>query len=53
MAELFDKDIRTINEHIGNVYLEGELAENSTIRNSGEFKKKATEKLSAILIVII
>ncbi|MFH1564307.1 MAG: virulence RhuM family protein, partial [bacterium] len=33
MAELFDKDVRTINEHIKNVFLEGELAENSVIRN--------------------
>jgi len=32
MAELFDKDVRTVNEHIGNVFLEGELAENSVIR---------------------
>lgn len=32
MAELFDKDVRTINEHIKNVFLERELAENSTIR---------------------
>ena len=33
MAELFDKNIKTINEHIGNVFKEGELEENSTIRN--------------------
>ena len=32
MAELFDKDVRTINEHIKNIFLERELAENSTIR---------------------
>jgi len=32
MAELFDKDIRTVNEHIKNVFFEGELAENSVIR---------------------
>ncbi|MCD6149727.1 virulence RhuM family protein [bacterium] len=32
MAELFDKDVKTINEHIKNVFLEGELAKNSTIR---------------------
>jgi len=32
MAELFDKDVRTINEHIKNVFLEGELAESSVIR---------------------
>ncbi|HLD22174.1 MAG TPA: RhuM family protein [Patescibacteria group bacterium] len=33
MAELFGKDIRTINEHIKNVFQEGELEENSVIRN--------------------
>jgi hypothetical protein len=32
MAELFDKDVRTINEHIGNVYEEGECDEEATIR---------------------
>jgi len=33
MAELFQKDVRTINEHIKNIYEEGELHENRTIRN--------------------
>ncbi len=32
MAELFQKDVRTINEHIRNVYDEGELDPDSTIR---------------------
>lgn len=32
MAELFNKDIRTINEHIQNILAEGELAEESVIR---------------------
>ncbi len=32
MAELFDKDVRTINEHIVNVYGEGELEEEATVR---------------------
>lgn len=32
MAELFNKDVRTINEHIRTVYSEGELEENPTIR---------------------
>lgn len=32
MAELFEKDVRTINEHIGNIYDEGELEKNATIR---------------------
>ncbi|MFH0779253.1 MAG: RhuM family protein [Parcubacteria group bacterium] len=33
MAELFDKDVRTVNEHIKNVFFERELAEKSVIRN--------------------
>jgi hypothetical protein len=32
MAELFQKDIRTINEHIRNVFAEGELQPDATIR---------------------
>ncbi len=32
MALLFDKGIPTINEHIKNIYKEGELEEKSTIR---------------------
>lgn len=32
MAELFDKDVRTINEHIGNIYGEDELTRAATIR---------------------
>ncbi len=32
MSELFDKDIRTINEHVLNVYEEGELEREPTIR---------------------
>ncbi|MCH4565493.1 hypothetical protein MKP05_20560 [Halomonas sp. EGI 63088] len=32
MAELFDKDVRTVSEHIGNLYAEGELEREATIR---------------------
>lgn len=32
MAALFDKNIRTVNEHVKNVFKEGELVENSVIR---------------------
>jgi hypothetical protein len=32
MAELFEKDVRTVNEHIGNVFEEGELKPEATIR---------------------
>jgi hypothetical protein len=42
MAELFDKDIRTINEHIKNVFSDGELVEGSTIRNFRIVQKEAS-----------
>lgn len=32
MAELFQKDVRTINEHIQNIFVEGELPREATIR---------------------
>ena len=32
MAELFQKDVRTINEHIRNIFEEGELTPESVIR---------------------
>jgi len=32
LAELFAKDLRTISEHIGNLYREGELTRTATIR---------------------
>lgn len=34
MADLFQKDRKTITEHIGNVFKDGELAENSVCRKS-------------------
>ena len=33
IAELYQVDVRTINEHIKNIYAENELDETSTIRN--------------------
>ncbi|MDO8505895.1 MAG: RhuM family protein [bacterium] len=35
MADLFQKDVRTISEHIRNVYSEGELKEPDTVYKSG------------------
>jgi len=32
MGEFFGKDVRTVNEHIGNVFEEGELEKEPTIR---------------------
>ena len=33
MSQLFDKDKRTISEHIKNIFNEGELTEDSVVRN--------------------
>lgn len=33
MAELFAKDVRTVNEQIGNIFEEGELVQDATVRN--------------------
>ena len=33
MSMLFDKNVKTINEHIGNIFKEGELEQKSVIRN--------------------
>ncbi len=33
IAELFQKDVRTVNEHLANIYDEGEVARAATIRN--------------------
>ena len=33
MAELYQKNVRTINEHLQNIYKEGELNQQATIRN--------------------
>jgi death-on-curing family protein len=40
MAELFDKNVKTINEHIGNVYNEAELLKEPTIRNFRTVQKE-------------
>ncbi len=35
MAELFEVDVRTVSEHLQNIFKTGELVEDSVIRNSG------------------
>ncbi|MBU0560862.1 MAG: hypothetical protein KJ799_00840 [Bacteroidetes bacterium] len=42
LAELFQKDVRTINEHLKNVFEEGELIEDSVIR---KFRTTADMKI--------
>ena len=45
IAELFSVDVRTINEHLKNIYSEGELNENSTIRNFRIVQNEASREV--------
>ena len=55
MAELFDKAKSTINEHIKNIYLEGELKESDTMRKFGnsEFSTKPTNYYNLDVIISV
>ncbi|MEA3386972.1 MAG: RhuM family protein [Patescibacteria group bacterium] len=46
IAELFDKDVRTINEHIKAIYKDEELFENSTIRNFRIVQKEGNREVT-------
>ena len=46
IAELFDVDVRTVNEHLVNIYLERELDENATIRNFRIVQKEAAREVA-------
>lgn len=45
MAELFQKDKRTISEHIANVYEEGELPKEVTVRNFRSVQKEGNREV--------
>ena len=57
MSELFQKDIRTISEHIGNIYKEGELVEDFTVQaksgNSGIGLVKPTKYYNLDVIIAV
>jgi len=46
MGELFQKDVRTISEHIGNVFDEGELSKDPTIRKFRIVQKEGDRTVS-------
>ena len=48
MAGLFEKDVRTVNEHIKNIFKEGELEENSTIRKFRIVQKEGNRQVERI-----
>jgi death-on-curing family protein len=46
IADLFNKDVRTVNEHIQNIFLEGELSEESTIRKFRIVRQEGSREVS-------
>ena len=46
IAELFNVDVQTVNEHLVNIYLERELDENSTVRSFRIVQKEASREVS-------
>src|SRR4030067_2490750 len=46
MAELFDVDVRTISEHIQNIFKSSELQEKSTIRKIRTVQKEGDRNIS-------
>jgi hypothetical protein len=46
LAELFEKDVKTVNEHIGAIYKEKELYKNSTIRKYRIVQKEGNREVS-------
>ncbi|MDZ7769222.1 MAG: virulence protein RhuM/Fic/DOC family protein [Woeseiaceae bacterium] len=46
MAELFGKDVRTVNEHVQNVYSEGELERETTIRDFRIVRQEGARQVS-------
>ena len=55
MAELFQKAKSTINEHISNIYKEGELQQQSTMRKFGnsEFSTKPTNYYNLDMVISV
>ena len=55
MADLFQKTKSTINEHIKNIYSDGELNESSTMRKFGnsEFSTKPTNYYNLDIIISV
>jgi len=46
IAELFQKDVRTINEHLKNIFEEGELQEEATIRKFRIVQKEGSREVA-------
>lgn len=49
MAQLFDVDVRTVNEHLNNNFNSGELDETATIRNFRIVQTEGTRQVSRLV----
>jgi len=49
LAELFEKDVRTINEHIQNIYEEGELDPEATIRKFRIVRREGNREVGRLI----
>src|SRR5271157_850710 len=49
IAELFEKDVRTINEHLKNIYEEAELAPEATIRKFRIVRQEGQREVSRLI----
>lgn len=49
MAELFDKDVRTINEHLQNLFAEGEIEPEATIRKFRTVRTEGAREVTRLI----
>src|SRR5688572_18430148 len=49
LAELYQKDVRTINEHLQNLFEEGELAPEATIRKFRTVRREGGRVVSRLI----
>lgn len=50
IAELYQKNVRTINEHLVNIYGEGELEQNATIRNFRIVRQEGSREVTREIV---
>ena len=53
MAELFGKDVRTVNEHIGNLFSEQELDRAATIRKFRILRKEGNREVNRDVVSLL
>lgn len=49
IAELFDKDVRTVNEHLGRIFEEGELSPEATIRKFRRVQREGARDVERLV----